>query len=737
MCARNIGTTVSITDFFITLPVRRSEFMKHYKKDFAKMVQLLQEYCLVLTGVKILCTNIPQNGGRQTVISTNGHSVIENIISVFGAKQSKLLTKIKPPTEDGTEEGTYTQQSLADLEEPTSLLDIKSNDLDKLNFGKFRIDGLISSIEHNAGRSSKDRQYFYVNSRPVEPRSIIKLVNEVYRRYNMHQFPFVFLNLKMDQSDVDVNLTPDKRQVIVNNEKILQLAVKRALMNTFGDQPSLFKTININASVKDHPQNDNSDKEEDESDNVIGMKPGNKFGEALMKWRKNPNEDVSLKLGNKRKSSSEKISKFQQNCPKIDRFFAKQSSESNSSKWNDLDATFSQIVDKSPTRRKTNVDESGIDRREDADYKINCKAIKPESTLIFEVVKKKRRIEKDDDCGEKMINLIDVEKNPVSIEVLENSFLGLPEVSETQKGFNFTEPLLPDFESTRKRSITEIVEDQRPLKSRMKKVLNSTTKLDKRKSKKKCVKVVLEMSIEKIKELAMMEEDAMQSEELIKKSKMKIRFKERIDPSKNKNAEAELSTELKKEMFKEMKIIGQFNLGFILVLLNEHLFIVDQHASDEKYNFETLQKSLILQHQPLVIPEKLQLTAINELVLIDNLPIMELNGFKFHIDNNAPPTMKIKLISKPQSKNIIFGAEDIDELLFMLQEAPNTVCRPSRIRTMLASRACRKSVMIGDPLTKKLMKNLVTHMGEIEHPWNCPHGRPTIRYLANLDLIEK
>lgn len=738
ICARNIGTTVSLTDFFITLPVRRGEFMKNYKKDFAKMVQLLQEYCLVLTGVKILCTNIPQNGGRQTVISTNGHSVIENIISVFGAKQSKLLTKIKSPTEDGTEEGTYTQQSLADLEEPTSLLDIRSSDLDKLNFGKFRIDGLISNIEHNAGRSSKDRQYFYVNSRPVEPRAIIKLVNEVYRRYNMHQFPFVFLNLKMDQSDVDVNLTPDKRQVLVNNEKILQLAVKRALMNTFGDQPSLFKTININASVKDHPQNDDSDEEEDESENVIGMKPGNTFGEALMKWRKNSIEDFPLKQGCKRKSNTEKNSKAQHNCPKIDQFFAKQSSDVNKSKWDDLEATFSQVVAKSPTRRKSNVDEAGIDRREDVDYKIDCKALKPENTLIFQVVTKKRRIENDEDYSEKTIDLLDVEKSRVSMDVLESSFLELSEEPEVQKGFNFTEPSLPDFESTRNKIITETVEVQTSLKSKTKKVMNKlATKPAKRKQKKKCVKVVLQMSIEKIRELAIMEEEAIQDEELINKSKMKLRFKERIDPSKNKNAEAELSTELKKEMFKEMKIIGQFNLGFILVVLNEHLFIVDQHASDEKYNFETLQKSLVLQHQPLVIPEKLQLTAINEIVLIDNLSIMELNGFKFQIDDNAPPTMKIKLTSKPQSKNTIFGAEDIDELLFMLQEAPNTVCRPTRIRTMLASRACRKSVMIGDALTKKLMKNLVTHMGEIDHPWNCPHGRPTIRYLANLDLIEK
>jgi DNA mismatch repair protein PMS2 len=56
---------------------------------------------------------------------------------------------------------------------------------------------------------------------------------------------------------------------------------------------------------------------------------------------------------------------------------------------------------------------------------------------------------------------------------------------------------------------------------------------------------------------------------------------------------------------------------------------------------------------------------------------------------------------------------------------------------MLASRACRKSVMIGDPLTKVQMQKLLKHMGEIDHPWNCPHGRPTIRFLQNLEFIDQ
>ena len=41
------------------------------------------------------------------------------------------------------------------------------------------------------------------------------------------------------------------------------------------------------------------------------------------------------------------------------------------------------------------------------------------------------------------------------------------------------------------------------------------------------------------------------------------------------------------------------------------------------------------------------------------------------------------------------GVEDVEELIFMLTESPNILCRPSRVNAMLASRACRSSVMVG------------------------------------------
>lgn len=228
-------------------------------------------------------------------------------------------------------------------------------------------------------------------------------------------------------------------------------------------------------------------------------------------------------------------------------------------------------------------------------------------------------------------------------------------------------------------------------------------------------------SIEEIRLLMEKEvELADQEAEALKANRM--RFKAKIDPKDNKSAEQELKTEISKSDFVRMEILGQFNLGFIIVRLGEDLFVIDQHATDEKYNFETLQKTTVLQHQPLVVPQELDITAVNELILMDNLKVFEANGFKFDVDMERPVTKRVKLIGKPFSRNWEFGKEDIDELLFMLQEGTSDAayldtCRPSRVRAMFASRACRSSVMIGTALSKTDMRRLVDHMGTIEQPW--------------------
>ena len=214
-------------------------------------------------------------------------------------------------------------------------------------------------------------------------------------------------------------------------------------------------------------------------------------------------------------------------------------------------------------------------------------------------------------------------------------------------------------------------------------------------------------------------------------------FRATIAPENNQRAEEELGRHITKEMFGKMEIIGQFNQGFIIAKHEDDLFIIDQHASDEKYNFEEQQRNTVLKSQRLICAQSLDLTAVNESILMENLEVFRKNGFDFEINEEAPVSQRIKLISSPVSRNWSFGKSDIDELIFMLSDSPGVNYRPSNVRKMFASRACRKSVMVGTSLNDGQMRRIVGHMGEMDHPWNCPHGRPTMRHLINLNMVRK
>ncbi len=61
-----------------------------------------------------------------------------------------------------------------------------------------------------------------------------------------------------------------------------------------------------------------------------------------------------------------------------------------------------------------------------------------------------------------------------------------------------------------------------------------------------------------------------------------------------------------------------------------------------------------------------------------------------------------------------------------------SIPRPSRVRAMLASRACRSSIMIGRALEQREMTRILAHLAGLAAPWNCPHGRPTMRHVCIL-----
>ncbi|KWU43745.1 hypothetical protein RHOSPDRAFT_13742, partial [Rhodotorula sp. JG-1b] len=211
-------------------------------------------------------------------------------------------------------------------------------------------------------------------------------------------------------------------------------------------------------------------------------------------------------------------------------------------------------------------------------------------------------------------------------------------------------------------------------------------------------------------------------------------------------AEATLSRVVSKADFDAMQVVGQFNLGFIIARrrvemadsseLHDDLFIVDQHASDEKYNFERLQAETVIQSQRLLAPRVLNLPSADEITAMEHLDMLRLNGFDVEVDENAGVGERVKLTAQPVSRDTVFDVGDLEELVEMIATSGGTeVVRPTKARRMFASRACRKSVMIGKALNHKQMTTILQHMGGMEQPWACPHGRPTMRWVSPQSAI--
>lgn len=623
---RQVGTTVSVKNLFATLPVRHKEFIKNLRREFNKMIQLITSYCLVCTNVRLSCVNYLSNGRKTTFLSTNGcFNIKENIACIFTSKQAFNLLEFSKqwPSKEIIEEFSL------------STLDLELYD-------SFKIEGYISNCEHGEGRSSSDRQFFYINGRPCDLQKVSKLMNEVYHNYNKHQYPFIFLDIKIVKENVDMNVTPDKRKIFLQNEKLLLALIKMSLISVYESKQPILSSLQCQKNKIDFICSTNKPKIPDEY-------------------------KIKSNIGNLKRSLSVFLHSHNVNDEKT-----------------------------SLPRKLSAFDSEDMKNRTSSTF-INS-SNKPKKFLYKATINKLLEIEKkhkrnpsfnvDPFCQSYKMSYVTTDKS----EIINSGTI-------EDEQFIIQETNMPD----------EIILDE--CKSKSKKLVN------------------LEISMENLRK-------SYHSQRIIKESKELYRkFKAKIETKDNKNAEEELKKEINKEMFAKMKIIGQFNKGFIITKLDSDLFIIDQHATDEKYNYEIMQQNDVLEMQKMIHPVCLNLTAINESILIENIEIFRKNGFDFEINNNAESGQKIKLTSLPISQTWSFGKEDIEEMLFLLIDYPGKMCRPSRVYQMLASRACRKSVMIGTALSHKDMRKLVNHMGEIEQPWNCPHGRPTIRHLFDLSLL--
>ncbi|KAI1639856.1 hypothetical protein F4809DRAFT_593618 [Biscogniauxia mediterranea] len=894
------GTTVCIEGLFKNLPVRRRELERNIKREWNKVIGVLNQYACIQTGLKFSVSQQPTKGKRMVLFSTKGNQTTrDNIVNVFGAK---TLTVLIPLDLELELELTTTPAQRRNLQDDREMKQI-------------RIRGHVSRPAHGEGRQTPDRQMFFVNGRPCGLPQFAKVFNEVYKSYNASQSPFIFADIQLDTDLYDVNVSPDKRTILLHDQTRMLDNLREALVALFESQdyalpasqllgskhvpykkPSLPRhddtTARDNGSgspiVVDNEcqaKSDSMDMEsslgqESKDDNeqtkgtstsqhlpVIGsparVQGPNLFGGLVERksdtpTKDNPNdrvpvdtdgisvpgetidpkttdedgersqtdeienasqddaetpknvldfrarlEELSKSKASQKKSSIE-ISKTELSEPPIPAISVpSRMSEVKGSKATPSmsmkraapevatitigDHTVASIIgspskkqrieshkaSSQPSRRtaKTPAPVPSFNGRLAQMFAANAKS-KPIEDDEIDTIETRDGSEHSDSSSEQLF--VDDDDNEETHSQREAG--DIPTIiSHKDQDTRDVSPE-PDVDDISQRSLSpppshecdeEYADDEKPevpgeiedipestqdsAEGISEEIQKRTQSFIKGSTKKK------DATYQFLQKLSTDEKYIRNSflsyQEHIGESSSSTSSKLVTDKLDAEDAEEKLSLTISKSDFGKMKIIGQFNLGFILALRaaepgsnqadgrhtrDDELFIIDQHATDEKYNFERLQASTVVQSQRLVQPKALELTAVEEEVIRENMDALETNGFMVNFDDSGyqPVGSRCQLLSLPLSRETTFSLADLEELVSLLTDhsssSATTVPRPSKVRKMFAMRACRSSVMIGKPLSNKQMEKLVRHMGELDKPWNCPHGRPTMRHLCGL-----
>jgi DNA mismatch repair protein PMS2 len=696
-CKRSKGTTVTITNLFHDLPVRLKDLNKNYKREFNKCIGLLQSYALIHTDVKFSVQNVNKQGKKTSIIQSQGqNSLKSNIISIFGSTGF---------------------QGLAPLDFKLDLNKMKPK-LKLSNIGHdytIHLNGFISKI--GFGRPANDRQYFYINKRPVFLKQWSKVINEVYKTFSNVRSPVVILDLKIDPHFIDLNVTPDKRMVLIHNESRILDELRTHLIEFYDIQDL---SIPRNSS---HKLVINDDASDEILSDIKGQFPFSSEDHApveLQERRKSKELDISVKRAKVNSEQGEVID------DQRDTESTEVSDDEYPSDLEDVSednqATYEREIhtiepSSIPTKRKKQPTLAPRNKltllsclsafRNGSQEKPVIKTRLNQST-VETIIKKREYCDCQNDTyrHDSDMELESIEEKHEDghdeghIRVNENGHNDESKSEEVDNGELEMDSLNNDIGEVELLKYTEI----------------GTAKL--------------------FETIATIPEHFVRILDNSSKPTNGISID---DIDNQEESEKYLTLTVSKKDFRDMKIIGQFNLGFILVIRTKDnkrdMFIIDQHASDEKYNFEELQRDTVMENQRLVIPQSLELNVIDELIVTDHQDIFSKNGFQIKINMDAIPGERVQLISLPISKRITFDTADFYELIHLIKEQQTNLgsIRCSKVRSMLAMRACRKSIMIGKHLSHRQMSQVVSHLGGLDKPWNCPHGRPTMRHLMELE----
>ena len=181
----------------------------------------------------------------------------------------------------------------------------------------------------------------------------------------------------------------------------------------------------------------------------------------------------------------------------------------------------------------------------------------------------------------------------------------------------------------------------------------------------------------------------------------------------------------------DLKVLAQIFKTYILSEADNKLFLIDQHAAAERYNYEKLQREFIERKnykKQMLIPLMFDFSVDEAAEVRDNLEKFEELGIIFEefgdnsyvvrefpgwIEEDEEQMIKIIVEKVLRNNNITFNELRNDAI---------------------AMASCKMSIKANQVLTDVEMNKVISDLYECNNPFTCPHGRPIITKMEKKDL---
>ncbi len=571
-----------------------------------------------------------------------------------------------------------------------------------------KIKGVIG--KPTIARSNRSNQIFFVNKRYIKDKTLSSAVEQAFKgMLPIGKFAFLVLDIEMPPSKVDVNVHPAKLEVRFAEESVafksMFHAIKDTLLNA-GFMTDREKTEEIKKANENAFKIQNADELAAKTYSVATQEQTGNIVEDVFNSRKEASAPIDAKpvnsvLENKTVMSNQDI--FE--------------------KLKSLQDDLKKEVEQNPNLQLT-------DTYKEMEQKYN--------EIISPVVEQESKEENElpDSSNEDNVDAENLENKTIIPIVFDNSD---EEKSNEPQVLNEDEVTYGETANVAENSITNNNNEANEIQNDQDTTQNIETNTNQQPEE----KTPLQDSKEKILSFEEMYKELFGKEpyggrkqaETEKKEDEDDGFYALDDNMEDKNVSIfESNADAQKIQYKFIGIA--FNTYIILEIDNE-LYIMDQHAAHERIMYEKVKKNFFNQtgekaSQLLLLPDIISLTHKEMDIAKDNMAMFRQAGFI--LEEFGENT--IKLSGVPDVCVDLDTAELFKETL----DEINTVARTAKQEKeekFLATVACKAAVKAHMKLTKEEVDSLMAKLLELPNPFTCPHGRPTVIKMSKYEIERK